>query len=253
MPDNQMIQVIREGRIAVGTYVTQSAWDIMPALARAGMSFVRIGAHLELDETALRRTIEAAQEAGLAPTVRVGSRADDIAKAVELGAQSISVPDVQSAEEAAKIVKAVRSAETDRLIWPPKISDAPARGVIVSVQMESVEALAQIEEIASIDGVHMVQSGRLDLAQSMGFNGQAFHPKVLEAEDRIFSTARRHGKWVSLHLPAGVTQRELSGPDWSAQVVTLGSDVTYLIDGLRNHHSAVFGKPGATGTPGGKT
>ncbi len=236
--DAELLLLVRAGKVAFGTYVSQASWDMMPALAKTGIDFVRISAHHSFDAALLSRTMTAAAAVGLTPTVRVSSRPDDIAQAVRLGAQSLSVPDIQDANEARTIVEAVRSAG-DALVWPIGGADAPARGALVSVNIESVEALADLEEIAAIDGVHMFQCGRTDLAKSFGFPGQGTHAKVLEAEDRIFSAAQRSGKWVSLHLLAGAMGRGLSGPGWAAQVVTLGSDVTYVAEGLRAHRAAL--------------
>lgn len=238
-PDNRICQLARAGKVAFGTYVSQASWDMMPVLARTGIDFVRISAQLTFDAALLSRTMTAAEAVGLSSTVRVSSRPDEIAQAVRLGAQSISVPDIQDANEARTVVEAVRSAG-DALVWPIGGSDAPVRGALVSLNIESVEALADVEEIAGIDGVHMLQCGRTDLARSFGLPGQGTHPKVLEAEDRIFSAAHRSGKWVSLHLLPGAAGRGLSGPGWTAQVVTLGSDLTYVAEGLRAHRAALI-------------
>ena len=55
--------------------------------------------------------------------------------------------------------------------------------VLVAVQIEREEAIENVEEIVSIEGVDATWLGPGDLSASMGLLGQPFHPKVLKAMD----------------------------------------------------------------------
>jgi 2-keto-3-deoxy-L-rhamnonate aldolase RhmA len=62
-------------------------------------------------------------------------------------------------------------------------------------QIETVQALNRIEELAAIPDVDIF-IGPADLAASLGFPGQTSHPKLLEAAERIIDVARKHEKKI---------------------------------------------------------
>jgi 2-keto-3-deoxy-L-rhamnonate aldolase RhmA len=53
--------------------------------------------------------------------------------------------------------------------------------ILVTVQIETKEAIEKIEEIVSVEGIDAALIGPLDLSASMGVRGQVFHPKVIKA------------------------------------------------------------------------
>lgn len=68
------------------------------------------------------------------------------------------------------------------------------RETFVAIQVETVGAVEECDEIAAIDGVDHLFVGPADLSQSLGVTGQFMHPKCLEAIDRVAAACRRHGK-----------------------------------------------------------
>ena len=83
------------------------------------------------------------------------------------------------------------------------------------MQVETADALAQVDAIAAVDGVDGVFIGPADLAASMGYLGQATHPEVRKAIEDGVSRIRRAGKAAGIlcvdetlarhYLDAGVT------------------------------------------------
>ena len=120
-----------------------------------------------------------------------------IKRYLDVGAQTLLIPYGQNADEARAAVRAVT--------YPPdgirgvsgwtranrfgRVKDYARRAaeeICLLVQVETVEALGEIEAIASVDGVHGIFVGPSDLAASMGHAGQASHPEVVAAvEDAI--------------------------------------------------------------------
>lgn len=73
---------------------------------------------------------------------------------------------------------------------------------LVLVQIETLGALGEVEQIAAIDGVDMLFLGPADMSQALGCIGQVNHQKVWDAIDAISAACRRHGKsWGT--VPAG--------------------------------------------------
>ncbi len=133
----------------------------------------------------------------------------EIKKLLDCGAQSLLIPYVQNAEEAEQAVAAVR--------YPPAgirgvagmtrgsrygaIQDYAKRAheqICLLVQVETKEAMANIEQIAAVDGVDGIFIGPADLAASMGHAGEPSHPEVKAA---VLDGTRRIGK---AGLPAGI-------------------------------------------------
>ncbi|SKC09853.1 HpcH/HpaI aldolase family protein [Sphingopyxis flava] len=109
-----------------------------------------------------------------------------IGKALDLGAQSILVPHVLSADDAARAVRAARYAPAGtRGMGGPRqglgVADywkSADREVMVGVLIEDVEALSQLELIAAVPGVDFVFLAPFDLASSLGHVGEPFSPDV---------------------------------------------------------------------------
>lgn len=251
LPCNRIKQAALAKRTAYGMYVRLPAPGIVDVAGQAGLDFIRIdlyhgGLSLETAEGLIR----AAYAVGLTPTARVEPDGQQIQAILERGALSITVPGVDSPEMARSIVDAAR--HPPRGLRP---SGRPIRtlGVptpdylqwandelVVSVQVESRRGVEAIEEIVAVDGLDMVQSGRSDLAQSLGLAGESMHPQVLAAEERIVEAAWRAGKWVALHFPPGGKSLE-QARRWAArgvQCITLGSDTQILFDALRTRTAA---------------
>jgi 4-hydroxy-2-oxoheptanedioate aldolase len=170
---------------------------------------------------------------------------------LDFGVQSLLFPYVQNADEAARAVSYTR--------YPPHgvrgvsgSSRAAAYGLIpdyfakvrkeicVIVQIETIEALAQMEEIAAVDGVDAVFIGPADLAASLGHLGNTQHPDVQAAIDDGFRRLKAIGK------PAGyltnnedeAIRRVKQGIDF----VGVANDTTIITRGARALLSSVKGE-----------
>ena len=252
LPKNRLKLAAQAGRTAYGIYVTQPAPALVELAAQAGLDFVRIDAyHGTMSAETVDALIRAAYAGDVTPTVRVANDPVQILSVLEQGAMALTVPDVESAEQARAVVQASRYpprgrreiSRPVRMIGEP--SDAYFRWadeeLVVSVQIESRAGLDALEEIVAVDGLDMVQSGRQDLALSLGVPGQPSHPKVLEAEERIAEAAWKAGKWVSLHFPPAPDAVERARA-WSArgvQVITIGGDTQILFAALKERLGVV--------------
>jgi len=169
--------------------------------------------------------------------VPVGERTI-IKQVLDLGAQNILVPMVNSAQEARELVQAMH--------YPPRgvrgVGSALARSarwnrvddylnhaadtVSLFVQVETVEAVNNLAEIVAVEGVDGIFLGPSDLAASMGYLGKQTHPEVTAAVMSALSSVQRAGK------PAGVNafDRDLAQQyvDAGASFVLVGADVALL-------------------------
>lgn len=173
------------------------------------------------------------------PVVRVPVNDPVIIKQVlDLGAQNLLIPMVDSPGQAAAAARAV--------CYPPDgvrgVGSALARGsrwnrvedylaradttISLTVQIETVAALRNIEAIASTPGVDAVFMGPSDLAASLGVLGQQDHPDVVAAVETGIAAGRRLGVPVGVNAFAPLTaDRYLAA---GASFVLVGADVTVL-------------------------
>ncbi|MDQ1125349.1 4-hydroxy-2-oxoheptanedioate aldolase [Microbacterium sp. SORGH_AS 505] len=164
-----------------------------------------------------------------------------IKQVLDLGAQNILVPMVDTAAQAAELVDAVRypprgrrgvgSALARSARWN-RVEDYLAgadRHVSLFVQVETTEGVRNAAEIAAVDGVDGVFVGPSDLAASMGLLGAQTHPDVVAAVLEAFMAVRGAGKPVGVNaFDPDAAQRYL---DEGASFVLVGADVALLARG----------------------
>lgn len=176
------------------------------------------------------------------PVVRVPiNDAVTLKQVLDLGAQSVLVPMVNTAADAEAAVAAVR--------YPPRgvrgVGSALARSarwnrvdgyltdadehVSLFVQIETAEAVANAAAIAAVDGVDGVFVGPSDLAASMGLIGQQTHPDVTASVLTAFAAVREVGKPVGVNaFDPAAAERYI---DAGATFVLVGADVALLARG----------------------
>lgn len=129
---------------------------------------------------------------------------------LDVGAQTLLVPMVDTAEQARQLTKAI--------LYPPQgirgLGTSMARAacwngvenylhqanqeICLLVQAETVTAMDNLEAIAAVEGVHGVFIGPSDLSASMGHIGNPGHPEVIAAIEKGIATIQAAGKAVGL-------------------------------------------------------
>jgi 4-hydroxy-2-oxoheptanedioate aldolase len=245
VPHNAFKKAIAAQRPQIGLWVALADAYCAELLGHAGFDWLLIdGEHAPND---LRSTL--AQLQGLAssashPVVRPAEGTTvAIKQLLDIGAQTLLVPMVESAAQAQAVVAATR--------YPPHgvrgVGSALARAsrwnqvegylqcadqeICVLVQVESVDALAELGAIAAVEGVDGVFFGPSDLAASMGLLGQPGHPDVQQAISQGIAKVRRYGKASGvLAVEAALARRYLAN---GASFVAVGTDTTLLLQGAR--------------------
>jgi len=213
---NRVRQACNERRPSFGIYVSTSSPRVVEQIGFAGFDFVRIdmdGAALNVET--VQNMIYAAHASGVTPFVRVPldlAHAEwHIGAVLQMGALGIIVPRVTCRADAEAAVQAVKSPPIgERRVNANmftggfgKLSaqehlDWVNENIILSVQVETKSGVDAINEIVSVPGLDMVQSGRNDLSYHYGVPGQGFHPLVLEAQQKVIDAGLKAGKMVSV-------------------------------------------------------
>ena len=245
-------------RPLAGMWVCSGSPLVAEICAGAGLDWLLIDMeHAPNGLESVLAQLQAVAAQPVTPVVRVPSADAVVLKQVlDLGATSVLVPMVSSADEAAAVVVATqypprgrrgvgsalaRSARWNRI--DGYLTDA-ARHVSVFVQVESAEAVAAAAEIAAVDGIDGVFVGPSDLAASMGLIGQQGHPEVIAAVRRVFADVTAAGKPVGVNaFDPGVADAYLAA---GASFVLVGADVAVLARGSESLATRFIG----TGDPG---
>ena len=159
---------------------------------------------------------------------------------LDVGAQTLLVPYVQSPEEAARAVAATRYpprgtrgvASVHRANRYGRVADYFARAdanLCVLAQLETRASVDQLEAIAAVEGVDGVFIGPSDLAGSLGHIGNNAHPEVREMIEDACRRARAVGRPIGILAPLESDARAYF--DMGCQYVAVGSDIVVLRKG----------------------
>ncbi|MCC6589147.1 MAG: 2-dehydro-3-deoxyglucarate aldolase [Bryobacterales bacterium] len=201
--------------VLFGSFLNLGSALTAEIVAMAGFDFVLIDLeHGAGFEAHLLGQLQAIAHTGAAPIVRVESLdRPRFHRVLDLGAQGIMVPHVDTPEMAKQAVAAMR--------YPPtgvrgvammnracgfgttfneyvKTSSQTLLGIM---QIESPEAVENAEAIAEVDGVDVLFVGPLDLSHSLGITGQFDHPKFIEAVRKVARAAEHTGKMSGILMP----------------------------------------------------
>ncbi|MEU1690081.1 aldolase/citrate lyase family protein [Streptomyces hirsutus] len=217
--------------------------DIASIAYTAGFDSVYIDMeHSSFPLEAAGQICMACNHLGVTPLVRVpGLDPSFIARVMDAGAMGIIVPDVQSADEARTVVRAVKHAplgERSLAGAPPQLhyralpADQTARELdqasMVVAMIESQDGLNAADAIAAVDGVDILLVGANDLSGDLGIAGQMDHPQVHEAFLHVIDACRAHGKVVGIGGLGGRPDLIRQYLELGAGYVSTGNDVSFL-------------------------
>jgi len=160
-----------------------------------------------------------------------------IMKILDAGAYGIVCPMINTRADCEKFVGACRYAPAGyRSFGPPRgllygggDYAKHANATIIAMGMiETREAVANLDEIMTVDGLDGIYIGPNDLAISLGFppNPEPVEPEVREAVETILAAAKRHGVQAGIHCPNGSSARHKI--EMGFTFVTLGNDARML-------------------------
>ena len=165
-----------------------------------------------------------------------------IKRFLDIGAQNLLIPMVDSARQAAEIVRAARYPNGETGGGVRGVGSALARSarwnrvegylgrasstISLTLQIESATALAEVDRIAAVDGVDALFVGPSDLAASMGHLGQQSHPEVVAGVLRAVEAGQAAGKPVGVN--AFVPEDAERYIEAGAAFVAVGADVAIL-------------------------
>ncbi|TDR45414.1 2,4-dihydroxyhept-2-enedioate aldolase [Pseudomonas brenneri] len=262
MPINRFKQRLNSGEAQIGLWLGLADAYCAELAANAGFDWLLIdGEHAPNDLRGMLGQLQAvapyASEAVIRPVI--GDTAL-IKQVLDIGAQTLLVPMVESAAQARELVRAMR--------YPPQgirgVGSALARAsrwnsidgyldqadaqMCLLVQIESLQGLANLDAIAAVEGVDGVFIGPADLSASMGHRGNPGHPDVQAAIEDAIARIRQAGKAAGiLSADEKLARRYI---ELGAGFVAVGVDTTVLMRGLQGLVGKFKGTASPVGTGG---
>ena len=245
IPQNTFKAALQAGTPQIGLWVGLADANAAEALAGTGYDWLLLDAeHAPNDPQSILAQLRAVAPYPVQPVVRpvVGDVAL-VKQYLDVGAQTLLIPMIDTAQHAALMVQAMRYAPAGirgmgaalarASRWNQVdnyLADADSQMCLL-VQAETRLALQNLRAIAETDGVDGVFFGPADLSASMGYPGQPGHPDVVQAMLAGIATVLAAGKAPGILVtdPAQA-QRYL---DAGALFVAVGVDALLLVAAAR--------------------
>lgn len=227
-------------RVLAGVWVCSGNPVVAEICAGSGLDWLLIDAeHTANDLQSLQMQLQAVQGYGATPVVRPPHSAPALIKQyLDLGVQNLILPMVNSADEAREHVRAIS--------YPPHgirgVGSALARAsrwnrvenylqdaqdsISLFVQIETIEAIQNLNEILDVEGIDGIFIGPSDLAASMGLLGQQEHPDVVTHVLNTIAAAKQKGLYagVNAFAPSTAEKYAAAGVDF----ILVNADVAIL-------------------------
>ena len=202
---------LEKGNPVIGSFVKITDPAVVEIMGKAGFDFAIIDMeHGPVSFETAQNLIRAAEVAGISPIIRV-SQNDPVAilRSLDIGAEGVEVPQIGNAEDAKTMASAarffpmgdrgvcryVRAASYSSMDRHEYFQMANERTITIA-HMEGIEAVKNLDEIMSVDGVDILFIGPYDLSQSVGVPGEVTHPLVLKQMEEVIAAAKKAGKLV---------------------------------------------------------
>ena len=250
MRENHLRTLWKSGGAAVNGWLTIPSSFAAETMAHQGWDTLTIDMqHGMIDDAALVPMLQAISTTDTVPIVRVPWLEPGIVmRALDAGAYGVICPMVNTREDAQKLVAYTH--------YPPRgtRSFGPLRAVLYAgadyvqhandtivtfAMIETAEALDNLDDILSVEGLDAIYIGPSDLSLALGCKPtfDDLEPKAFEAVEHILARAKAHGVVAGIHngTPEAALKRIAKG----FQFVTIGSDARLMADGAQQVISAM--------------
>ena len=204
---------LKKGELTFGSWITIDNPIIAEVMANSGFEWLTIDMeHSAITIKEVQNLIRTIELSGCVPLVRVGEKNPNLIKRVmDAGAHGVIVPMVNTKEDAELAVKSVR--------YPPegyrgvglaraqeygfgfeKYREKLQKNSIVIVQIEHIDAVDNLKDILSVNGIDGFIVGPYDISGSLGRPGDFENTKFKECIEKIMQYAKKFNKSAGFHV-----------------------------------------------------
>jgi 4-hydroxy-2-oxoheptanedioate aldolase len=238
---------LRSGSPKFGLFVNSHSPTVAEQLAHSGYDWLLIDTqHGPMGYEKLSAMLAGVSSGGAKSMVRVGGYADrpGIQQALDLGADGVLIPYINTAEEARQAISCARYPTTGtRSVYFPQRSmnkdgllgyaGNANNNIIVALQVETADCIKNIAEIAAVPGVDILFLGQNDLCMSMGlyekyeFPHMYTSPELGATTEKLVAEARKNNVILGLFLFG--TARVGEFLDKGFTFISIGNDLHHVL------------------------
>ena len=244
MRDNRLRQIWKSGGTAINGWLAIPNSFATETMAHQGWDSLTIDMqHGMVDYQAMVNMLQAISTTDTVPVVRVPWLEPGILmKALDAGAYGVICPMVNTREDAQKLVawthyapRGVRSFGPVRALlyggadYPQKANDT----IVTFAMIETAQALDNLDDILSVEGLDAIYIGPSDLSLSLGCTPTLddVDPKAAQAIDHILARAKAHGVVAAIHNAGAESALKRKAKGF--QLVTVSSDARMIAAGAQ--------------------
>lgn len=238
---------LRDGQPKLGLFLNSHSSTVAEQLAHSGYDWLLVDTqHGPMSFETLSTMLAGISSGGAKSMVRVAGYHDrgGIQQSLDMGADGVLVPYINTAEEARQAVSCCRypTAGTRSVYFPQRsmnkagllgYAGAANDNVMIALQVETADCIENIEEIAAVPGVDMLFLGQNDLCMSMGlyekyvFPEMYTSPELLEATEKLRAAAKKNGVILGLFLFGTARVGEFLQKDFT--FISVGNDLHHVL------------------------
>jgi 4-hydroxy-2-oxoheptanedioate aldolase len=238
---------LHDGNPKMGLFINSHSPTVAEQLAYSGYDWLLVDTqHGPMNNEKLSAMLSGIANGGAKSLVRVGAYNDrpGIQQALDLGADGVLVPYINTAEEARQAVSCTKypTAGTRSVYFPQRSMNKAGllgyagnfnKNGIVALQVETASCIEHIAEIAAVPGVDILFLGQNDLCMSMGlfekyeFPHMYTSPELDAATKKLIEHARKNGVILGLFLFG--TARVGEFLDKGFTFISVGNDLHHVL------------------------
>lgn len=256
----RLLRSLHDGRAVVGFAHSIRDEALSETFRSAEVDFVLVDLqHVAIGLETLQRTLIALQPSDVGVLVRPPSNDPVLVGQIfDVGATGVIVPMVNTADDARRAVAAAKYSPDGMRSWGPRRvamfhGDPVAYAreanddAVVIVQIETAEAVQNLDAILAVPGLSGVMVGPSDLAISLGYSHDRQNPAVLDTIQAVLDRSRAAG--VAFGFFAGTVEQGMHWLRRGALIVNCSSDTSFVAQGIAALSAQVATTRGALDQP----
>jgi 4-hydroxy-2-oxoheptanedioate aldolase len=238
---------LHEGVPKIGLFLNSHSPTVAEQLAHSGYDWLLVDSqHGPMGYEKLSAMLSGISNGGAKSLVRVGGYSDrqGIQQSLDMGADGVLVPYINTADEARAAVSCTKypTAGTRSVYFPQRSMNKEGllgyagganNNLIVALQVETADCIKNIDEIAAVPGVDILFLGQNDLCMSMGlyekyeFPHMYTSPELGAATDKLIAAAKKNKVILGLFLFG--TARVGEFLEKGFPFISLGNDLHHIL------------------------
>ena len=247
MKKNNLKKALQDGKVVFGPFLKFTDPAVVEIMGFAGFDFVIIDEeHGPISIESAQNMIRATESVNITPIIRVGNNDEAlILRALDIGAQGVEIPQINSKSDAVRAVKSVkyspqgergvcryvRAANYSSIDKFEYFKSANSETMIIA-HIEGVEGINNLDEILSVSGIDVIFIGPYDLSQSLGIPGEVNHPLVTEKMKEVVSKCKENK--IAVGTFADDLETAKSWISLGVQYMAFSVDVGILYEASKN-------------------